>query len=402
MNAPHQDSVQEHVKLIYGLFVTAAVISCLYCVVMGQFNGDFFPQPVFLSVPSLLIVMIACLVPYFATWKLAGALERLPPRWMFEPSQSSLLIFMLAGFALHIAATVLYGVGVLDREFYSAPPLVVPFIQVLNRLDPYYLGVFYILATPKRTSTDLLAISLMMATGLLRAGVGAFVYIIIALTIKYRFELLALCRRMPWLIVGAVVALPTIVSALYEVRGRLRGDASYEYSLSEMMLGRFVGRLSSFSNVAYIEQFSQSFAWSAKSLEPFYFAKQALVSLFGSSIAPGLTPERLLIAGNRSYEGYSTFMAGVPGNLYIAWYISPWVASFNLFLIVAIVTAVLWMSRYFGSGLSRTFGIAMLVYPLTSGVANEFSSLLFNTAIFLIFAVIFGSGGLRSAGHHGV
>jgi hypothetical protein len=143
--------------------------------------------------------------------------------------------------------------------------------------------------------------------------------------------------------------------------------------------------------VAYIEQYSQSFAWSAESLEPLYFAKQGLVSLLGSGVAPGITPERLLIAGNSSYEGYSTFMTGVPGNLHIAWFVSPWVAALNLILITLSVAAILWMSRFFGSEKSRVFGLAMVVYPLTSGVANEFSSLLVNTLIFLAFAMLFGS-----------
>jgi hypothetical protein len=382
-------SLQQHVRLVYALFAAAAIASCAYCVILRQFNGDFFPQPVYLSVFSLLVILVACLLPYWLTWRLAGFLERIPPHRVFEPSQTALLLFLLAGFAAQIAITVLYGVGVLDTEVYSAPPRIVPFIQVLNRLDPFYLGVFFILATPKRPSTDLLAIALMIGIGTLRAGLGAFAYAIIVIAIKYRVEIHRLFRRAPWLVASAALTLPTVVSSLYDIRGQLRGDLPYDYSISEMLLGRFVGRLSSFSNVAYIEQFSNSFSWASKSLEKLYYFKQSLVSLLGSSFAPSITPERLLISGTTNYEGYSSFMVGVPGNLMLAWDVSPEVAVLNLGLILATVVAILWMCRYLGGNWAHTFGLAMVIYPLTSGVANEFSSLLVNTAIFLAFSMIF-------------
>ena len=106
-------------------------------------------------------------------------------------------------------------------------------------------------------------------------------------------------------------------------------------------------------------------------------------------VAPTITPERLLIAGTQSYEGYSTFMTGVPGNLIMAWYVSPWVLVVNIISIIASICGVLWLSRYFGNGMARVFGLGMLVYPLTSGVANEFALLLLNTIILLTFVMTF-------------
>jgi hypothetical protein len=54
------------------------------------------------------------------------------------------------------------------------------------------------------------------------------------------------------------------------------------------------------------------------------------------------------------------------------------------------IVAILWLSRYLGNESARTFGFGMLCYPLTSGVANEFSQLLLNTLFFVLFAMIFG------------
>lgn len=389
MHKDSRPSVQERVWIVYLLFVAAGCASLIYCVLLGQFNGDFFPRPVYLSAGILLVVLVACLFPFVGAWKLAGIFDRIPPRRVFRTSQRALLIFLLAGFAAHIAATLLFGVGVMDSETYQAPSLIMPFIQILNRIDPFYLGAFFILATRKHAPTDLLAIGLMLTIGFLRAGIGAFNYIVIAMCIKYSVELMILFRRAPWLILAAGAALPATINALYEFRGRLRGDMQLDLSIWELLFGRFIGRLSAFSNVAYIQQNSQSFQWASSALEPLYYIKQGLVSLLGSGFMPAITPERLLIAGTESYEGYSNFMAGIPGNLLMAWYVSPWVAALNLVTMIGSVAAILWLSRYLGNGMSRAFGMGMLLYPLTSGVANEFSMLLLNTIVFLLFMIVF-------------
>lgn len=371
------------------LFMGATIVSCLYCIVFSQFNGDFFPQPIYASVGSLVITMIACLLPYYISWRFAGFFDAMRPQQVFNPSYKALLTLLITVSFAHIVVTILYGVGVMDREVYTAPLIVLPIIQILNRIDPFYLGAFFILATRKRFSTDVLAIALMVTIGFLRAGLGVFNYVVIAMCTKYSVELLATFRRMPWLTAAAAAGLPITISSLYEFRGWLRGDMQAELNLSEIILGRFIGRLSSFSNVAFIEQNSQSFAWASKMLEPLFYLKQAMVSLVGSGIAPVITPERLLIAGTQSYEGYSTFMAGVPGNLLMSWYVSPSVALLNLIIIIFCTCGILWMSRYFGSGKAGSFGMGMLFYPLTSGVANEFSTLLMNVALLLVFSVIF-------------
>lgn len=278
----------------------------------------------------------------------------------------------------------------MDREVYTAPSIVLPFIQVLNRIDPFYIGVFFILSTPKRVSTDLLAVVLMMSIGFLRAGLGVFNYIVIAMAVKYSVELLTMFRRAPWVAVAFATGLPLVISPLYELRNQLRGHSQFDLDISEVLFGRFIGRLSSYSNVAFIEQNHQSFDWGARSLEPLYYVKQMLQAVLGSGIAPAMTPEKLLIAGTQSYEGYSSFMTGVPGNFILAWSMSPTIAIVNLLLMVAMTCGILWLSRYFRGGAASTFGVSMLVYPLTSGVASEFSLLLINSALLLLFLVVFG------------
>ena len=395
MNARLNQPLQDRVRLVYYVFLAAAVASFVYCVLLNQYNGDFYPQPVYLPVSRLLVIFAISVLPLFIAWKITGLFERLPARRVYVLPTRMLWILLVVGFGSHIAATFFYGVGVMDQEVYEAPALLQPIIQVINRLDPFYIGVFFILSTPKRALTDLIAISLMISLGFLRAGLGSFNYVLIALFIKYSLEIIRLFKQKPWVIITAAATLPTLMSSLYSFRAYLRGDIEIETGVWDVLFGRLAGRLSSFSNAAYIDQNSVVFVWLSNMLEPLYYLKQGLVTILGSGVAPEWTPEKILISGTQDYGGYSTYMTGVPGNLFFAWNVSPLWAALNAFSTFATVVLIIWLSRFLGNGIARAFGIGMLFYPLVSGVANEFSQLLLNTIFLVGFSIFFGRTELR-------
>jgi hypothetical protein len=380
----------EHpLRLVYLLFLGATVASFLYCLVLSQFNGDFFPHPVFLPAGALTFVLFLSLLPYLVLWRIAGVIERLKPRAVFAVRDAPLIVLFAGVLGAHISVTMLFGVGVMDQETYQAPALIQPFIQVLNRIDPFYVGAFFILATRKHAGTDLVAAGLMIAVGFLRAGLGAFTYVFIAFMAKYHREIIATYRKAPWLILGALPVVPFTIGALYRLRGQLRGDLGSDLTIWELVFGRFIGRLSSYSNFAYIQQYERSFQWASSALESLYFFKQGMVSMLGSKMSPLITPERVLISGNSAYDGNSTFMTGIPGNLFMSWNVSPFDFVVTLSLILATVVGILWLSRFLENGVARYFGLAMLFYPITSGVANEFALLFINTAFITGFCLIF-------------
>lgn len=390
MNDKPMLSVRDRARLVYIVFAAAAVASFAYSVFLGQYNGDFFPEPVYLPVNRLFLILVLSLLPLLIIWKITGFLDQFPPRRVYILSPIALWAAVLLVFGSHIAVTLLYGVGVMDQEVYDAPALVRPLIQVINRLDPFYFGVFFILSTPKRASTDLFVIFLMVSLGFMRAGLGSFNYVLIALFIKYSSEILSLAWRRPWIFFAAAAGLPAAMSYLYSFRAYLRGDIESEMGVWDLLFGRLAGRLSSFSNVAYIDQNSQTFQWLSSMLEPLYYVKQGLVTIVGSGVAPEWTPEKLLISGTQYYGGHSTYMTGIPGNLFFSWHVSPTSLILNGIAILGTSILIIWLPRFLGNGVARAFGIGMLFYPLTSGVANEFSQLLLNTITLVAFAIIFG------------
>lgn len=380
---------QKKAVLAFHLFVWAAVVSFLYCLITDQYNGDFYPRYVYVPVYVLVLVLVLTVIPYAFLWRLTSIVDRMPALPKVRTSNALLVALLLVVFGWNIFATVAYGVAVMDSEVYSASGFIALVIQVGNRIDPFYVGAFFILATPKKWRFDVLAAVLMIGTGLLRAGLGAFIYVFIAVSIKYKDEIISVIKTRKVLSACVIVAVPLVISLLYGIRAEIRGDQMQNLSTTELLLGRFVGRLTSFPNVVYIVQESAIFQWVSHSLSSFYFIKQGAVSVLGSSVAPAVTPERLLIEGGGYYDGNSTYMAGLSGNLMMAWFLSPWVAAMNVSVVLGTTFLVLFMSRAFANGQAQAFGVGMLLYPLTSGVAHEFAYLLVNTAFLFFFVLIF-------------
>jgi hypothetical protein len=363
------------------LFILASAASYSYCASTGVFSGDFFPLDVTISGGALFVCLLISLLPYVAAWMLYRAIGRSAPPVQLRMSQPALNLLLAATFAWHLGVTLAFQVGVMNQEVYEAPGWIKPLIQVGNRIDPFYVAVFFILASPKKLRFDLSATALLVSLGLARAGLGAFIYVLLALIVKYHVEWRAFLKRHALLVVAILALIPYAVATLYDVRASLRGERDLQLAISEILLAKLAGRLSSYSNLAYVVQEADSFRAAAGDLEPLYYLKQILGSLLSSAFAPEVTPEKLLINATQWYDGYSTYMAGVPGNLLLAWYMSPMVSLLNGALLLAMTVAVLRLSRRFANGYARLLGVTMLLYPLTSGVSYELASLLFNVVL---------------------
>lgn len=383
--------VNSSAVLPFFLFVSAAIASWAYCITNEKFNGDFWPIEISLSETTLFLLLLATLAPFLIAWYLdkylasrANKLKKvIVPKWFLE-------ISLLTIFSWHILVTIVFNVGVMSQDVYSAPVWITPIIQIFNRIDPFYVGVFYILASPKRPINDTKAVLLIVSLGLLRAGLGGFLYAVVALSIKYHEEWLRFMKRRLLVVVLLLIIAPYTVGSLYDIRSSLRGEAEVALAASDLIAAKLAGRLSSYSNLAYIVQESNDFKASTQSLDEFYYPLQIAGRILTGSLSPSITPEKILINNNFLYYGNSTFMAGVPGNLILAWFVSPWVATANLAIMLVMIVATLKIAHRFGNGSASSFGVALLLYPLTSGVSYEFAVLLFNMLIIYTVCRIVG------------
>lgn len=365
----------EAARLCLRFYLAALSVTVIYIVFKGELNGDFYGVPLSLEAGQFVFVTLISIAPYIVGYQMYRRFTRTAPPPTVRVGNALLGTTFFAVTIWFIALAIKYDVGVLGQEIYDAPALIKPFIQVSNRINPFYLGVFFIVGYRGAKTTIAFGILLMIALGILRAGLGVFMYVLLALAIRNHESFRGIVRRHFLKLLTVLLLLPLAASYLYAVRSQLRDsqDVSAELSAVEIVTARLAGRLSSMSNTVFIFQESKQFRSDVKTLSPLYYQRQTLAPLFGVGIVPEDIPERLLINVNGGSLFDVSFMTGVAGNLTMAWFIHPLVALMN----AATMVLMIWLSFFFANKLDLPYRnevcFMLLLYPLTSGVGNEFS-----------------------------
>lgn len=371
------------------LFMLAVVVSFGYILSTGTYNGDFYGVPEQLGLVGQVGMLILGSMPYAIGWWMYRYFKARPTHGSVAVPDHRVTVtfFILAVWFMVLAYK--YEVGVLGKPLYEAPAIITPFIQLTNRINPFYLGVLFILVHRGSRKVLLLGIACLIALGILRAGLGVLLYILLALLVRHYRKIVNYLTRNRVTIVIVLLVLPVTVAELYSLRNTLRAhDESVELvmSASEVITAKLMGRLSSLSNSNMVLQESSYFSKEVAKLDPLYFQRQALGGVFGVSFIPANTPERMLINVNGDDLVDMSFMVGVPGNLFFALLISPILFLLNLATLLLMCAATFYFSRKLRFPLSNEFALLLLLYPLTSGVSNEFSSL---AIALLSFCVLF-------------
>lgn len=362
-------------RLCLWFYLGALFLSVAYILTTDTYNGDFHGVPVTLGPWALSFSIVASVIPYFFGYWLYRRFSRRAPPPSVRVGNAVLCATFFVVTIWFIFLAINYGVGVMGGGLYDAPAMLKPFIQITNRINPFYLGAFFIAGYQGSRKIIALGITLMITLGLLRAGLGVFIYISLSLAIRNHRHFRGAFRRHFSKIALFVLVLPIATSQLYTLRSELRGQEDIDVALTvtEIVTARLVGRLSSISNSSFVMQEHVQFKSDARLLDPWYFQRQMLSPLFGVGIVPEVIPERLLINVHGSDLFDVSFMTGVPGNLAMAWFVHPMIAIVNAVAMIIMI----WLSFFFANKLDLPYRnevcFMLLLYPLTSGVSNEFS-----------------------------
>lgn len=378
-------------KLCLWFFLGAVFASTGYILTTGRYNGDFMGVPVTLSLGEFSLSFIASVAPYLLGYFVYQRFSRRASPPTVRVSNALLGKTFFAVTIWFIVLAISYGVGAMGEGEYYAPAMLKPVIQITNRINPFYLGVFFIVGYQGSRKTIALGITLLIILGLLRGGLGVFMYIFLALVIRNHRNIRSAVRRHFFKIALSILAVPFVTTQLYSLRADLRGTEGLyaEISMVEMVGAILVGRLSSISDSSFIMQERAQFKSEAKQLDPWYFQQQLLAPLLGIGVVPEIIPERLLINAFGGQYFNVSYMAGVPGNLLMAWFIHPLIALINA---ITILTMML-LSFFFANKLNLPYRnevcFMLLLYPLTSGVSNEFSFIpVFMIALIILFKML--------------
>jgi len=384
----YQDSYYKAARLCLWMFISFVLISFLYTIITKTYNGDFYGVPVRISVVLLIANLIFSIFPFIFSWQIYLYYKKKKTSKYISVPENIWGIFMLIIILWNIFITLTYGVGIMGKPIYNAPSGIRLIIQILNRIDYLYGSLLYILIIDKKNKTQILFILLMILLAYLRAGLGIFLYLGLVYIVKYYDEIIYFIKRRTILVVCLIVVFPVTVSYLYSLRASLRSNQVINNINNKIITGVLIGRLSSFSNSAMVLQEKRYFINNVNYLNNFYYEKQAMSVIFGVELIPKNRPEYLLRNVFGGDIENSSFMVGIPGNFYIAGFKSTVILIVNILFTMLMIISVFFFMSYLKVTFAAEFALILLLYPLTSGVSNEFSKLAFSLFVFFIILVV--------------
>lgn len=381
------DSIKSAKHLCY-FFVGAAVLSFLFAIFKGILNGDFLGVTVRLPFWMLVVNLIFTIIPFFVALKIYLRYKKKEVKRRITIPVSFFGFFLVFIIIWNVIVTLLFGVGIMGAPAYEAPPLIKPVIQIMNRFNYAYGVYIYILLVPKKNKFQFYLVFMLLVLSYLRAGLGVFLYLGMLYYIKYFEEVNLFVKRQKILFVFIILFFPLAFSGLYAFRNELRGKGDIEVN-EDPILGVLVGRLSSFSDSAFILQEAPLFFIDAQSLDTYYFQKQALGGVISQDFMPVNRPEVMLFKFYyENLEDNVTYMAGTQGNLYLSLFKSPYVFLLNLGTIFVYIFMTFFLFRLLRFDYANELAFLLLLYVLMSGVSNEYAFLIFSVFVFIVLFLV--------------
>lgn len=382
-------------KFVFFSFICFTVISYLYTLFTGTYNGDFLGRVSQLSQWELFLNFLYTIIPFFILYLIHRHYKHREDKHKIKIPTKNFGQFLFVLIVFKIFVTYLFGVGIMGREIYQAPRFITPFIQISNRFVAIYGVIIYGVVVEKQKKMVVFLWTLVFILSFLRGSLGVFVYFAFYLIIRYYDYIVYFFKKKVFLILMIILLSPIVVTKLYNIRDQIRavntGDVtlSRTTSFSEVIFGRLAGRLSSFPNSAIIMEKKEIIRPMAqKYFSSFQFSKETLLAFYGVFDRDDLTYMSIILES----FGYSTrlwsLMTGTQGSLLIGYYTSYLAFAANLLTILIVIILTFRISCLFNNNKIKDVIFMFFCFAVMSGVAFEYMIILLNILLYSLFFLI--------------
>ena len=379
------------IRFIFFINIFYVIISYIYALATQEYNGDFLNVPVRLNITILSIIFVFCLIPYWIQWRIYKYFKNKKNTLKKVYINTKLIepfVFLLL--LAHIFVIVGFGVNRVGAPPYQAPDFIKLFIQILLRFDVVLWGSFLILLLPKnKLKTSLLVAFLMTLIGILKGSFGIINTIALLFIIKYYSIIIAFIKKKIPLVIIAAFIFPTLVEFAYTQRDLIRNIQYEEEKLEpgRLITGKLVGRLSSFSNAAFLIDNAPKYILMAQGFDNYFYQKGMLISIDAATYGKGnYSPEKYLKPNTP--DGIS-FMLGTTGILIFSLYKSSYTLIINIISIIIISLLIFEILRRVKFDYNIELSYFLLLDPTLSGVSSEYSFILLTLIVFFITLIFF-------------
>ena len=368
-------------KTVVAIYLIATIVSYLYVVILGQYNGDFISRDVKISFVELsIILVVTCLPPLYIYQLYKKGLkiedESVPINYNLSVIRNIAWVIIILQMLIRFSGYGTMGgdatpmdssspLSILRAVLFKVPVLPWVIIYVLG--SSYKRGVYY-------------TILLFCLFSIVQKSMGGIFTCGILLLYKYP-GILTYFKRNVLLTLIILIFVPNIILLGYRFRDALRSGPGFnETTTVDLIGGKLCGRVSSFSNNAYIyENVLTIFALSNDVPQGFYYYDALHYLGFRPEFkSTGNFVQREITHGKN--ENYS-IMAGIGGVLLISIAKGLPVFLANLAFLLGAPYLIFLLTRKMGlrnaSGVALLLCIWFTVNGDSSEIANNIYYLLF-------------------------
>lgn len=293
---------------------------------------------------------------------------------------------------LSIVFCELYDVGKMARGLYSSPSFLKPLIVLTSRFDITILGLLIIFAYQKRFFA-LLVLSEIVLLNSLRASFSGIYLLFLYLLSRFHSNIYFYLALFFILLLSVFNIYDPLISFLYKIRDESRGLANITQTLGglDLVFGKFLARLTSFSATAQLFERYNDFISEAKFIGFFEYFMNGIQYFWGSFKnvqIPTLQYHFTKVIDPSAGYQYS-LSPGFIGIFIFSGFKSLWLLMLNLLLFLSFTIGIVYLSSFFIKNKANIETYSFLIITLDFSGALAYQSKIFYTLMLLyIFYII--------------
>lgn len=383
------EDYKKNTKVIGIVFSSMTLISYLYVIVKGSYNGDFLNLESTLSYQFLTLLLLLSLIPYVYLYKVYMMYKKKYVKRIYIVNKNLICLISLLILLTHILIASL-DIGIMGDSNKSSLAYI---YTLLNLLNPYLYSFVYIYYNRNNKVSIIINIILLIILMLLRQSLGGAIMISMFLFLFYGSRIMTIAKRHFLIVICLILLAPMIVSILYSTRNSMRKGEAIEFvqqSEENIMVDRLSGRLSSYSNLCSI--FENAIYWGvySTSISDYHYV-YTILDRFGIHLNTSETPEQFMYytrIGTDDSDSIVTFMLGTVGKLVVSLFKSFKSFTITLLLMLLLIDFSFKSVRQMHIDTKFELCFIMLIFPLLSGVSYELFFTFFQLYIFSIITKI--------------
>jgi hypothetical protein len=367
-------------------YISFCVISYLYSLIYNRYNGDFMGTAPGLSKSGLRLSLFYSILPFLCAFMVYKSCAGITYHKSVPVPMNAFGFFLLLILLIQIYMSLVYGVGQMGKERYSAPFSIRVINLIVNRFEVRIGLSIYLLNVKKKDKLKYILIILLVVLSFCRLSLGWIAYLpFLYILCRYNGNIVKFLKK--WIIPLAlcIVFIPSIVGNLFDIRSRLRGSESAYARMppERIIFGRLVGRMSSFSNSSFIMENEIKMKPLVKNMSPLQYLIEAL---FIEQPYDQLRYGNVILESAGNHTRTASYMNGLPGTLMISWYNSAAAFFVNVFVLISLIIIPCMLAPLF-----RCRRMSSLIFLIVCGslVPGDAFSQSRNLVSLLVYLILF-------------